>query len=61
MAQLIIDNREIEIHLASELDLQLDYHKAPQADVIENEIEVIIQPPTSRWYWLPKNEALAKF
>src|SRR5262245_30143301 len=47
MAQLIVDGGQIEVHLAGKfrlevLDLQLDDDEAPEPQVIEQQVEIIV-------------------
>ena len=49
VAQLCVDGRQIEIHLAGEiwfeiLDCQFNDHKASEAQLVEQEIEIIFLP-----------------
>src|SRR3984957_12350067 len=57
MPALVVPRRQIEVHFAGELrleflDLQLDNNEAAQPKVVEQEVEIVILIPSSRWYWL---------
>ena len=58
VAQKIIDGGKVKVHLAGEfrfegLDFQIDEHETPKAQMIKEQIDVIVIALTSRWTCRP--------
>ena len=67
MAEQVVGRRQVEIHLAGELrlellDLEVDHHEAAQAEVVEQEVEVVVLASHLQVILAPnEGETLAKF